>query len=116
MSNENINNETITVIIKHPGQEPRIVENFANNLKSYQEVVGGYIEVAELPNHSDIDIVMNEEGKLRELESNIVCREYNDIFVGTIIVVGGDEEVGDWCSLTKDQITAAIDYLNRNSI
>lgn len=109
-------NELITVIMKQPGENPEVVTNFDNSLKGYQKAVDGYIETIRLPGMEDqIDIVLNDEGKLRGLKPNIVIPEYSDIAVGTIIVVGVTPDL-DWRSLTQDEIDYATDYLTNYSI
>lgn len=51
-------------------------------------------------------IIVNEEGKLIELEGN---RRYgNDILVGNIVIAGADSE-GEFISLTKEQINRYIE-------
>lgn len=109
-------NELITVIIKQPGENPEVVANFDNSLKGYQKAVDGYIETIRFPGMEDqMDIILNDEGKLRGLEPNIVIPEYKDVVVGTIIVVGVTPDL-DWRSLTQDEIDYATDYLRKYSI
>lgn len=102
--------------MKQPGKDPEIVTNFDNSLKGYRKAVDGYIEAIPLPGMEDqIDIVLNDEGKLRGLEPNIVIPEYSDIVVGTIVVVGITSDFS-WRSLTQDEIDYATDYLKNYSI
>lgn len=79
----------ILVIIKEPGQAPRLEPLFENTLEAFQEAVDGYIEAVTIA--EDLVIICNEEGRLRGLPFNVnVCGVG---FVGTVIAVGvkGDE-------------------------
>lgn len=85
----------MTVLIIEPAKQPR-ADTVANNLKSLQHLVGGYIEV--FPLEKDATIICNEEGKIHRLPPN---RKYHgELFVGTILVVGvrGDA----FCSLSQE--------------
>jgi len=70
--------EKIFAMIKEPGEnwERREIDN---NLKTFQGLVGGYIEVVNV--RDDLLLIVNEEGVLQDLESNIYMR-------GTIVAVG----------------------------
>ena len=79
----------ILVVIKEPGQAPRVEPLFENTLEAFQEAVDGYIEAVTIA--EDVVIICNEEGRLRGLPFNVnVC---GIGFVGTIVAVGvkGDE-------------------------
>lgn len=79
----------ILVVIKEPGQQPRVEPLFENTLESLQQAVGGYIETVTLC--EDLIFICNEEGRLLELPFN--CEICGIGFVGTILAVGakGDE-------------------------
>jgi hypothetical protein len=78
----------IKVIIKEPGRSPYFRE-IENTLESFQNIVGGYIETLTIA--SDLVIVLNEEGRLKNLPYN--CVFCGAELVGTIIFAGvdGDE-------------------------
>lgn len=77
----------IKVIIKRPGQAPRMTV-IENSLEAFQRAVGGYIETYKIC--SDLCIVCNEEGKLKGLPFNV---EYmGEQFVGNIIFAGVNED------------------------
>ncbi len=81
----------ISVWIKLPGMKPekRIVEN---TLESFQNIVGGYIEVVTLTGGKDA-IVCNEEGRIQGLAPNcVIANAAIHGFVGTIAMVGIDGE------------------------
>lgn len=79
------------VMIKRVGENPEVVE-MVDDLKSYQEIVGGYIEV--FPLWDGILCICNEEGKLKGLPPNFAC--YNDVICGDVIFVseGGEDFLG----------------------
>lgn len=79
----------ILVVIKEPGQAPRVEPLFDNTLEAFQKAVGGYIETVTIA--EELVIICNEEGRLRGLPFNVnVC---GIGFVGTVVAVGvkGDE-------------------------
>ena len=74
----------ILVIIKEPGKTPVAEPVFENDLKAFQEAVGGYIEAVTLA--TDLVIICNEEGRLKGLPWN--CTVFGVDFVGPIVVAG----------------------------
>ncbi len=86
------------VLIVEPKKEPYVKE-IQNDLKSMQEVVGGYIEIIEID--KNIVIVDNEEGKCIPLDGN--RRIGIDIIAGTFFVCGSDDN-GNLLSLTDNEI------------
>ena len=85
------------VIIKEPGQCPRVTE-IENSLSALQQAVGGYIETVTLA--EDCCIICNEEGRLQGLPYNLTFCGVS--FVGTILFVGvaGDE----FADLSEQQV------------
>ena len=75
------------VIVKEPGESPKMV-TIDGSLESLQRLVGGYIEHVEFTKQTGI--LVNEEGKLRKLEPNIILPE--DMLVGTVVFVGESGE------------------------
>ena len=84
------------ILFKEPNKEFKTKE-IENDLKTLQQLVGGYIEV--IPYRDNIVIVLDEEGKLKGKEPNICFP--NDILVGNCIFVGTKDE--DCVSLTDEQ-------------
>lgn len=75
------------VVIVEPGKEP-YTKDIENELKAFQNVVGGWIETVNLT--GDFILICNEEGKLNGLPPN---RDLGfDVIVGTFLVVGEDGE------------------------
>lgn len=77
------------ILIKEPGKNVRSMVIPKNDLRLFQQLVGGYIEVITLA--EDAAIICNEEGRLLGLPYN--CTILDEPFVGTILFVGvdGDE-------------------------
>lgn len=108
--------EKLRVVVKEPN-EPAKVKQIEHDLDSYQNIVDGYIEVIDIPGPGDesISIILNEEGKLYNLQNNIKCPEYLDVLVGNLIFVGNDGE-GDFKDLTNDEIDYVLEYTRKNDI
>ena len=93
--------QTITALLIEPGRQPRTV-GIANDLKTFQDAVGGYIEVT-YPFEDPVCLVVNEEGKIMGLPQNrpiFIDGKYVDMLVGSFLVVGDGGE--DFCSLTPE--------------
>lgn len=90
----------ITVLIVEPNRPARI-ETINNNLQTFQRLVGGYIEHIRQDGY---DIIINEEGKLINLEPNFAIYGGQDFIAGVAIFVGIDYMRGDCKSLTDEQI------------
>lgn len=87
----------IRILIVEPNKEPRQVR-VEHTLKDFQNIVDGLIEIVEL--EDNVDLVCNEEGKLRSLELNRAIT--NDIIAGTFFIAGQHE--GETISLSRKQI------------
>lgn len=74
----------IMVIVKDPGQPPRVEPLFDNTLEAFQQAVGGYIEAVTLT--PEVVIICNEDGKLLGLPHNVTISRED--FVGTVVVCG----------------------------
>lgn len=101
------------VIIKRPDEDYGHVTNISFDLENLQKTVGGPIEVVSLGNSllgEPIKMIMNEEGKIRNLPFNfmwgicepihgldsmngpLMVKAYSDYIVGTVIVCGLEED------------------------
>lgn len=94
------------VVVKEPKKEPEIRE-IENDLETLQRIVGGRIEVVRMPFCDDIYIILDEEGKLKGYDPNILFWR-RDVIVGTVIFVASTDE--DFTDLNEDQIDAAFGY------
>lgn len=75
--------ENVKVIVKYPGKDPEELV-IPNELEEFQRLVGGYIET--LPIAADMLAIVNEEGKLRGMEPNMIVN--GDLLVGPVVLVG----------------------------
>ena len=92
----------IKVISKKVGGMCEVIE-IENDLKTLQSCVGGLIEF--YPLKDNIDIMINEEGKISGLEPNFAFN--GELFVGDAIFIATDFTTGENMSLTDAQ----IDYI-----
>lgn len=92
--------KTVTIAVKEPSKAWEIRE-VEDTLKSYQDIVGGYIENF-LRTSTGVLMFCNEEGKLLNLKPNLLT-ESGDLIVGTVFAVRSDEE-GEFASLTKEDL------------
>ena len=94
--------KTIKAVIKKAGSPHGQIVEMENRLEDFQSIVGGYIEVFRLT--ENILIVLNEEGKLLDLEPNILIsnRGYAELIVGDVVIVGDAGE--NFGSLNDEQI------------
>lgn len=102
--------EIIKVLIKEPGKEPYEKE-IENTLENLQHIVGGHIESVEMPGMKNVDLYVNEEGKLDRLKGNFWLPEYEDCVAGTCFMVGYNPETCDCVSLTDNQIKKCKKYI-----
>lgn len=103
------------VAIKKPNEDPVLIQ-IREGLKTLQDIVGGYIEIPYISRELDsngIDMIINEEGKLNQLEANILVEhegELIDMIVGNAIFASHDEE-GNTIGLSLKQIDFLYEYL-----
>lgn len=107
---EEENPEIIRVLIKEPEKEPYEKE-IENTLENLQHIVGGRIESVEMPGMKNVDLYVNEEGKLDRLKGNFWLPEYEDCVAGTCFIVGYDPKTCDCASLTDSQIKKCKKYI-----
>jgi hypothetical protein len=98
----------IKVIIVEPNKPARL-ETIKNELSNLQKIVGGYIECIR---EDGFDIIINEEGKLIELEPNFGIYEGRDYVAGTAIFSGVDYDEGEFKSLSEGHIKMILKAFN----
>jgi len=96
--------KNITVIIVEP-EKPARIETIENTLTNLQSIVGGYIECIR---EDGFDIIINEEGKLLDLEPNFGIYEGRDYVAGTAIFAGVDYNEGEFKSLSEIQLNSIL--------
>lgn len=99
----------IKIIVKKVG-EPHRVEIVKDEYATYNNLVGGYIEVVTLD--KGVLMVCNEEGKLDGLEPNLILP--HDIIVGDIFFCS--QKGPDFASLTDAQISYVEKLLESTSV
>lgn len=92
--------DKIKVVVLAPNEVAR-VEMIDNTLESLQAIVEGPIECI---GQGDFDIIVNEEGKIFDLEENFALFGGADYVAGTAIFAGFEYETGEFASLTDGQI------------
>lgn len=92
------------VIIKEVDKEPR-VEEVENDLTTFQQLVGGYIEA--VTTGEGICLVCNEEGKLNNLPANFPIG--NDVIAGTAVFVSYGND-GNFADLSDKQIEILTNF------
>jgi hypothetical protein len=98
-----------TIIVKRVGQEPTVESRDEITLEVMKEIVGGHIELLRLPH--GIDLWLNEEGKLIDLEPNIVLGQ--EIVVGDIFLSGSTPD-GYTIGLTEIQEKVGLAFFGIN--
>ncbi len=96
----------IKVLFKAPNKNFEEVE-ITNTLEDMQKLVDGYIEVIPTDIYDKVFMIVNEEGKLYELEPNI--HYYRDIILGNVVFVRIGNN-GEWSSISDKQIAAIKKY------
>lgn len=102
-------------ILVKPNELPQIIE-FKEGYKELQKLVEGCFEMPYF--FDDVDIVINEEGKLNGSLPNkliYVGDELVDIVYGNILLVGSNDE-GETISLTPKQITKYMTIMSNVAI
>ena len=88
------------------------IEEIENTLEAKQKFVEGYIQCIRLTN--EIDIVLNDEGKLDGLPLNRVWKSADesvlDIIVGNVLACRHDEE-GNFTSILESDIPVILKHL-----
>ena len=103
-------NKQIKVVVKRPNSKAKEM-TIVDELKTYQELVEGYIEVIPFPKDRTIQFVANEEAKIYGFTPNLCLPHYQDVLCGTVVAVGIDED-GDFQSLTENQIKKVNHYID----
>ena len=103
-------NKQIKVIVKRPNSKAKEM-TIVDELKTYQELVEGYIEVIPFPKDEKIHFVANKEAKIYGFAPNLCLPHYRDVLRGTIVAVSVDED-GDFQSLTDRQIKKVNHYID----
>jgi hypothetical protein len=85
-----------------------------DSLDSFQNEVGGYIELVPYPGRNDVTVYINEEGKLIGLPANVIATvilkpRLDDIIVGNAVICGFDPETGETTDIPEDLFDHLVD-------
>ena len=103
----------IKVLYKKPYGKIEEIE-IKNDYKELQRLVDGWIEIVPMPGIEGIDIILDEEGILKDLDPNFDIYEYCDTIVGPVVIAGNDG-YGETISLTPEQIKFAKKFILENA-
>lgn len=93
-----------TILVKEPNKEIEKVELENLSLETMQTLVGGYIEAIIPFKNRNLVMILNEEGKIQDLEPNI--RLGTDYIAGTLLIVASEDN--DFRGLNKEELGQAI--------
>ena len=91
--------EKLRCILVKVFEQPKVIE-IEHNLSTLQNYVGGLIDIVEI--EEDVDIIINDEGKLLGLSPNLVLYEFRDIIVGDFL--DKKKKNGETISLSEEKI------------
>lgn len=94
------------VVVKEVGKEPYVKEIPAG-IGAMQEIVEGHMET--FPMGLNVLCVCNEEGKLKDLPPNFLCR--GDVIVGNVFFVNAGRE--NFTSLSQKQIDGLMNFFKK---
>lgn len=112
-------NITVVTVIN---KEKKIEYKFKDDLKTLQDVVGGYIEVPYISDKlfkNGIDIYINADGKNEDLPITALIVDANNNVLDTIqgnIVFASHDNEGNTTSLTEKQIYIVYEILQSKAI
>jgi hypothetical protein len=94
------------VLFIKASEVPKVIE-VKNDLKPLQDLVGGYIECVRIS--SNVSLVCNEEGKLKDLSYNLVLlgsggENIVDAIFGDCFLIGNDKESGEFTDISESDI------------
>ena len=96
--------KNIKVVIVEPSKPARI-EVIENALSNFQSIVGGLIDCIR---EDGFDIIINDEGKMIDLEPNFGIYDGQDYVAGTAIFAGVDYAEGEFKSLSDQQVKGIL--------
>ena len=104
----NPTSDKLKIVVVEPYEKPYelIIDN---ELKAFNKIVGGYIEIVPIgrtKKGAKVAIHLNEEGKLHEMPFNRNLVGF-DVLVGTFFITAFNLE-GDYISLTNEEVEKYI--------
>jgi hypothetical protein len=105
----------VNIVYITPGNSP-VSMTIDNDYDTIKKLIGGWIEIP--PFFEDVDIIVDEEGKLKHLPLNKLLTyegKVVDVLVGPIIIASYDEE-GEMISLSAELADKYIKLFSRPAI
>lgn len=99
------------VLMKVPGKDPQTIV-ITKSLGLLQQLVDGPIEVHTLTD--GLVMIVNEEGKLKNLEPNFYVDRLKDTILGTAIFCGKDGE--DFTDIDEHDLTVLQTFFSLEDI
>lgn len=122
MNNEQLNeifeeaerNGKLVAVVKYPYERPEAVA-INKGLEPLQNIVGGMITGADLPDINGVFGFCNDEGLLIGLEPNFYRPEWKDAIVGPAVFLGASDD-GESISLSREQVKKVTEYLDTHRV
>lgn len=89
--------------VKHPGSDWKEVEIV--DYKDLQKIIGGFFQI--VPINDKLTLYCDEEGKIKELEGNLLWLDGGnivDVLVGPVILLGPVDSKGNHTDATEKTI------------
>lgn len=98
----------LKAVYKKPNEKPYEI-SIEDTLEKFQELVGGYIEIIPANDDKSILMVVNEDGRMKELEANVWIGD--TCIVGNVVFVQNGDD-GEFHSLTDEMVESLIELLS----
>lgn len=109
---ENYELNFLKVVYKEAGEKQPVIMNIDKSLANLHDLVDGLIDF--VPIMQDIDLIINDEGKIRNLKPNIKIGE--DYIAGNCLAVAVDYQTGELRNLTKNECNDVVKFFKENNI
>ncbi|MDO4500868.1 MAG: DUF3846 domain-containing protein [Erysipelotrichaceae bacterium] len=104
----------INAVQVNVNERPKVI-SIEDDLDEYQRIVGGFIDFIQIDDDEDVNVIINDEGKLMGLDINKLIYHNNDlidVLVGNLLVVGVDNLTGNVVDLPKEKIDYYMNYFD----
>ena len=111
------------VYLNEKSEELEIKEIDINLENLHALLNGGYLEnavISEKLFENNIHVLIDEEGKIKDLKPKIIILDKDlniiDVIVGSVIFIGTDLSIGDFCGLNNKQINLIYEIFKNKLI
>lgn len=105
--------DKIKVLYVSPNKMPKIIE-IQNTLNSMRKLINGEIDVSNALKDDSVYLICNGSKRKTDLSPNRMINQRT--IYGDFIIVGNDNEKGDFKTLTTEQINKYQEQFNQSSI